>query len=346
MNTQVKVGIAAAIVAALVALIVLDQKTTPKDDAPKSTGGDPATIVSTNGGAEPQSTRIPEAEIKDLLNSAQKQFGDQTPAKGPAPIKGSEEPKEKRVSSSTGEEYVIKEGDRLDQIAQKHKTTTEKIIEANPGLKPTALRVGKKIVLPSKTEKPAPVVETKEEPAVAEDMPTPLPPKKVEEPAKDKPAVAKQEPAVKVENGQKIYTVQPGDTLSGISVKVYNTSRHYQKIYEANKESIDDPNTLPVGLKLAMPDLPSKPVNSGAPGTGTVATTQKAPAAAAPAPAGAKVVEVAQGDRLWTIAAKFAAERKIGIMDMIKLIVDANAEKKIREDGSNLQAGWQLIIPE
>ncbi|MBV8880721.1 MAG: hypothetical protein JO332_12190, partial [Planctomycetaceae bacterium] len=46
MNTQVKVGIAAAIVAALVALIVLDQKTTPKDDAAQrtSTGGDPATI--------------------------------------------------------------------------------------------------------------------------------------------------------------------------------------------------------------------------------------------------------------------------------------------------------------
>ena len=42
MNTQVKVGIAAAIVAALVALIVLDQKTSPKDDAAQrsSPGGE------------------------------------------------------------------------------------------------------------------------------------------------------------------------------------------------------------------------------------------------------------------------------------------------------------------
>ena len=39
MNTKVKVGIAAAIVAALVALIVLDQKTTPKDDAAKAAAG-------------------------------------------------------------------------------------------------------------------------------------------------------------------------------------------------------------------------------------------------------------------------------------------------------------------
>src|SRR5579883_2007035 len=323
MNTQVKVGIAAA----LVALIVLDQKTTPKDDGgTHAPAGDPATIVGTNAGAEPSATRIPEAEIKDLLDSAKKQFGEPSPkATGGSPVKGSEPTNEKRVTTtSTGEEYAIKEGDRLDQIAQKHKTTVERILEANPGLKPTALRIGKKIVIPGR-EKPAPITEKKEEPAIAEEMPAPLPPKKAEEPAKDKPAVAKQEPAVKVENGAKVYTVQAGDTLSGISVKVYNTSRHYQKIYEANKESIDDPNTLPVGLKLTMPDLPSKPVNGGAPGTGTVATAQKAPSAAAPAPAGAKVVEVAQGDRLWNIAAKFAAERKIGIMDMIKLIVDANA---------------------
>src|SRR5262249_3510095 len=129
------------------------------------------------------------------------------------------------------------------------------------------------------------------------------------------------------------------------SVKVYNTSRHYQKIYEANKDAIEDPNTLQVGLKLTMPDLPVKgaTANTGAQGTGTVPTTIAPPVSA---PAGAKVVQVSQGDRLWNIAAKFAAERKIGILDMIKLIVDANVDKKLREDGSNLQAGWQLIIPE
>jgi nucleoid-associated protein YgaU len=352
MNTQVKVGIAAAIVAALVALIVLDQKTTPKDDpaARTSTGGDPATIVGTNAGAEPQATRLGDQEIKSLLDNAQKQFGDQTPAKA-TPVKGSEEPKEKRVSStSTGEEYVIKEGDTLDKIAEKtmgSKSYASKIADANPGLKPTALRPGKKLVIPAKAEKPSPVMEKKEEPAVAQDLP-PAPATAqgdpVAAPKEPKKETAK-EPAVKIENGQKIYTVQPGDTLSGISVKVYNTSRHYQKIYEANKEAIEDPNTLQVGLKLTMPDLPSKAAtaNAGAPGTGAVPTTIKPPVTA---PAGAKLVEVAQGDRLWTIAAKFASERKIGIMDMIKLIVDANAEKKIREDGSNLQAGWQLIIPE
>lgn len=349
MNTQVKVGIAAAIVAALVALIVLDQKTTPKDDpAARSPGGDPATIVGTSAGAEPTATRLGDQEIKSLLDNAQKQFGDQTPPRGGAPIKGTEEPKEKRVSSTaTGEEYVIKEGDTLDKIAEKtmgSKSYAARIADANPGLRPTALRPGKKLVIPAKAEKPAPVVEKKEETSVAEDM-TPPAPAATSAPAPKEAKKETKETAVKIENGQKIYTVQPGDTLSGISVKVYNTSRHYQKIYEANKDAIEDPNTLQVGLKLTMPDLPSKAAtaNPGAPGTGAVPTTIKPPVAA---PAGAKVVEVAQGDRLWTIAAKFASERKIGIMDMIKLIVDANAEKKLREDGSNLQAGWQLIIPE
>jgi nucleoid-associated protein YgaU len=336
MNTQVKVGIAAAIVAALVALIVLDQKTTPKDDPSRtSTGGDPASIGVTSNGAEPANKRLSDDEL-NIYKSAQKQFGDPAPATPSTPLKGTEEPNQKRVSNTlTGEEYVIKEGDTLDSIAQKHKSSAAKIAEANPGLKPTALRPGKKILIPGKAEKPAPVVEKKEE-AVAKEPADPAPQVEVKA-----PTAPKQDSAF----GAKVYTVQPGDTLSGISVKVYNTSRHYQKIYEANKEAIEDPNTLQVGLKLTMPDLPAKTAtaNGGAPGTGTVTTTLVPPPTA---PAGAKVVEVLQGDRLWTIASKFAAERKIGIMDMIKIIIDANVDKKIREDGSNLRAGWQLIIPE
>jgi len=339
MNTQVKVGIAAAIVAALVALIVLDQKTTPKDEAAQkgSSGGDPATIIGTNSGADAPSQRLRDEEIKDLLKNAEKQFGDSSkPA--PGPVKGSEEKNEKRVSNtSTGEEYVIKEGDTLDGIAQRTlggKAYASKIMEANPGLKPTALRPGKTIKLP-RIEKAG--VEKKDEAPVFVQDPAPKTEVKVEPAPKTE--------TTKVVDGKKTYTVQPGDTLSGISVKVYNTSRHYQKIYEANKDAIEDPNTLQVGLNLVMPDLPSKTAtaNTGAAGTGAVPTTVNPPVSA---PAGSKVVQVGPGDRLWNIAAKFAAERKIGILEMIKVIVDANIDKKIREDGSNLQAGWQLIIPE
>src|SRR5882757_2462097 len=152
MNTQVKVGIAAAIVAALVALIVLDQKTTPKDDPQTrtSTGGDPATIVGTNSGADPAAPRLGEEEINRILKSAEKQFGEATsPKTGSTPSKGAEEKNEKKISL-TGEEYVIKSGDTLDKIAQKHKTNSQSILEANPGLKATVLPIGKSIVMPVK----------------------------------------------------------------------------------------------------------------------------------------------------------------------------------------------------
>src|SRR6185295_1572859 len=192
MNTQVKVGIAAAIVAALVALIVLDQKTTPKDDpaARSATGGDPATIVGSNQGADPAATRAGEDEINRILKNAEKQFGEVAPAKQPEKSsKGTEERNEKKISP-TGEEYVIKEGDTLEKIAAKHKTTAQGIIDANPGLKPTALRVGKSIAMPGKQ-----AVEKKEDVA------------KVEEPKKTEVLVQKPaDPGVKVgPEGKKIY---------------------------------------------------------------------------------------------------------------------------------------------
>jgi len=59
--------------------------------------------------------------------------------------------------------------------------------------------------------------------------------------------------------GTRIYTVVQGDSLYGISVKVFGTPRHYERIYEANKDRISDPNTLQIGMKLTLPDVPSKP---------------------------------------------------------------------------------------
>src|SRR5687767_5852572 len=243
MNTKVKVGIAAAIVAALVALIVLDQKTTPKDDAVLKTapGGEAITVVGT--GADAPAIRLRDDEINTLLENAKRQFGERPPANsGSAPRKGSEEKNEKKIPSATGDEYVIKDGDTLESIAKAKYGSASfagLIAEANPGLKATALRVGKHLVMPPKAEKKV------EEPVVKAEEPLPPPPKKVEPVA-----------TVAVVDGKKIYTVQSGDTLSGISSKVYNTSRHYQKIYEANQDMIDDPNMLTVGAKLVMPDLP------------------------------------------------------------------------------------------
>src|SRR5262245_61507783 len=167
MNTKVKVGIAAAILAALVALVVLDHQTTPKDDVaakPGSTGSEAITVV--GNGAAPPSTRLGEEEINTILQNAQRQFSTPKPPTTGASIKATEEKNEKRIPSASGDEYVIKEGDTFETIAQKtmgSKSFAHLIAEANPDVKPTALRVGKKIKLPGKAE---PKVEPKEEPAV------------------------------------------------------------------------------------------------------------------------------------------------------------------------------------
>ena len=340
MNTKVKVGIAAAIVAALVALIVLDQKTTPKDEAVKAgSGGESTTIVGTNGSAEPPAPRLSQDDANVLYERARREFAQPAgPTKGPEKgIKVPEEKNEKRIPSSTGEEYVIKERDTVDSIAKAKYGSSSyvgMILEANPGLKATALRVGKTIVLPAKGEK-------KEETAAAKD---PAPAMIAEPVLPSTPTQKKSEPAsgLATVDGKKIYTVQSGDTLSGISSKVFNTSRHYQKIYEANKDVIDDPNTLQVGAKLVMPDLPAKAATPNGAAAGTVPTTSPAPTSV---PAGAKTVQVTEGASLWKIAEKFASEKKVGIHEMIKLIVAANPDK-LKDEGSLLRLGWQLIIPE
>jgi nucleoid-associated protein YgaU len=61
------------------------------------------------------------------------------------------------------------------------------------------------------------------------------------------------------EEPPKTYTIVQGDSLYGISQKVFGTPRHYERIYEMNKDRIKDPNTLQVGINLRMPDVAMKP---------------------------------------------------------------------------------------
>ena len=49
------------------------------------------------------------------------------------------------------------------------------------------------------------------------------------------------------------YTVQPGDTLSKISKKFYGDANQYMRIFEANKDQLDDPNKIKVGQVLKIP---------------------------------------------------------------------------------------------
>ena len=67
----------------------------------------------------------------------------------------------------------------------------------------------------------------------------------------DKPHEFKAQPDAPLD---RLYTVQEGDTLSGIAKKFYDDGSKYMVIYEANKDLIgDDPNLIEVGQELKIP---------------------------------------------------------------------------------------------
>ncbi|PNK60298.1 peptidoglycan-binding protein LysM [Psychrobacter sp. FDAARGOS_221] len=50
-----------------------------------------------------------------------------------------------------------------------------------------------------------------------------------------------------------MYTVKSGDTLSKIAQEVYGSANEYNKIFEANKPMLSDPNKIYVGQVLRIP---------------------------------------------------------------------------------------------
>jgi nucleoid-associated protein YgaU len=52
---------------------------------------------------------------------------------------------------------------------------------------------------------------------------------------------------------QQIYKVQAGDTLSKISKQFYGDPNQYMRIFEANRDKLDDPNKIQPGQQLVIP---------------------------------------------------------------------------------------------
>ncbi len=63
--------------------------------------------------------------------------------------------------------------------------------------------------------------------------------------------------AVDVAQAEQIqyYTIQPGDTLSGIAKEFYGNAMKYPEIFEANREVIEDPDKIYPGQKIRIPAL-------------------------------------------------------------------------------------------
>ncbi len=75
---------------------------------------------------------------------------------------------------------------------------------------------------------------------------------RVDKPPEPKPAPAPE--PVPEAPAETIYVVVSGDTLGGISLKYYGDANKYMKIFEANRDILDNPDLIKVGQELKIPD--------------------------------------------------------------------------------------------
>jgi len=137
---------------------------------------------------------------------------------------------------SSGESnYTVASGDTLGGIAQRFLGSESKwtvIAKANPSIDPNRMRVGTKLRIPSKDF--AASAATTVTPSATSNNNT--------------------NTSASTGTGTGNYVVRAGDTLSKIARTTYGNSKHWQKIYTANKNAIgNDPANLKVGMKLTIP---------------------------------------------------------------------------------------------
>ena len=78
----------------------------------------------------------------------------------------------------------------------------------------------------------------------------------LEIPKPDPKPAPKPEPAIAIADQptERLYEVVSGDTLGGIAKQFYGNAGKYMKIFDANRDILDDPNLIKVGQKLRIPE--------------------------------------------------------------------------------------------
>lgn len=130
-------------------------------------------------------------------------------------------------------EYTIEKGDTFTSIAKKHGVTVNGIREANPGVEPTKLKPGQKIVIPA-AHAAAPLSGTV---------------------------------STIAGTGEEIYAVKSGDTLSAIAKRFGTTVKAIRAANNlvTDKIKVGDKLKIPAKSETAAPTPESAPVNPSAP---------------------------------------------------------------------------------
>jgi len=184
-------------------------------------------------------------------------------------------------------QYVVQDGDTLGSIAAKYETDVDTLRSLN-NLSSDSLAVGQPLYLPYK------------EGMTEEGVPTPTP-------------------------GPFTYTIQPGDTISGLAAR-FNVDP--AAIINANTATMIDPNNLAVGTSVLIPGY-QPPAES----TATAGEESGTPEASSPSSSGQVVHVVQAGQGLLEIATLYGVS-----------VADIMAANSLTEQDI-LRIGQKLIIP-
>ncbi len=210
---------------------------------------------------------------------------------------------------ASGREYEVRQGDTVSVIAHRHHVSTAALLQANNLPRRHVLRVGQKLVIPTKETKTAAAKETA----------TATPPQsagKTIQPVAAKAVQATENKAVQTASAGGVHVVASGDTVWSISRR-HGVSKN--ALLESN--GLTEKSVLQIGQKLRVPGSTLKNTQE----------TKKAVQTAASSPT--RVYSVKSGDTIWSLA------RKNGIST--KTLLEANN----LNDASVLNLGQKLRIP-
>jgi len=186
---------------------------------------------------------------------------------GTPPVRPPERPTERPAPElSAVRKHTVAEGDTLSSLAEEYlgdRNLWPRIKAANPDLtNPDVLLVGQVLIIPPKEGPlPAPTAQPTRPAGQTEKLPAAKPgePEKpaaakpgAEKPRNAKPAgeAAETKPQTKV----RTYKVAPGDSLVKIARTLLKDPNRWREIYELNKSKIPNPDVLPVGVELRLPE--------------------------------------------------------------------------------------------
>ena len=65
--------------------------------------------------------------------------------------------------------------------------------------------------------------------------------------------------------GARSYTIEKGDTLSAIARRVYGKASYWQQIFEANRDTLDNPDRIFPGQVITLPEIEEDGEGQGPP---------------------------------------------------------------------------------